>query len=643
MCGICGIVSKEPINGQTVSLMEKISSKLEHRGPDSNGFYSSGNVALAMRRLKIIDLDGGDQPLFSEDGSLVLVGNGEIYNHIELRNMLEAKGHRFASRSDCETIIHLYEDKGAACLDDLRGMFAFALYDSRSKKLFIARDRLGEKPLYYCHTGKEIIFASEMKAILAWLRPHGVEIDGNSFNLYLHYNYVPEPLTCVKGVSKLPAAHFLMIDTESCTVALKSYWNMESAAPVDGDPAKMIRDAFDDVARIIIRADVPVGVSLSGGIDSSAVAVFARKYSADSMHAFSVGYPGRPANDEREMAQSLAKKLGFIFHDLELKTEDFVQFFPEMVYCMDDPIADIAAFGYYSVSKAAREHGVPVLLSGLGGDELFWGYDWVVKVVKKNMALLSAREGQLKYHPITAAFHWILENCTVKQLSSCPHIIIKHFFMALSRERARFENPDRFIFYDEIPNFITAQWCVGEIVSDEFGSKIRHSNLYSFFENADWSNIPIKICKLLFNTWLYSNCIALGDRMSMANSVEMRLPVLDYRFVELVMGLRKSFPDHNLGYKRWFKDAMRGIVPDDVLDRKKMGFTPPVVQWYSAIVDEYGCGVEDGMLVAMGLIDRKRVAEFIKKASPCNGSLFVAYKIVLFDMWCRKIVEENGP
>jgi len=481
-----------------------------------------------------------------------------------------------------------------------------------------------------------------MKALLAWLRPRGVEIDGNSFNLYLHYNYVPEPLTCVKGVSKLPAAHFLVVDAESCSVSLKSYWDVEVAAPVDGDPVEMVRDAFDEVARIIIRADVPVGVSLSGGIDSSAVAVFARKYSVDSMHAFSVGYPGRPVNDERAMAQSLAQELGFVFHDLELRTEDFVRSFPEMVYCMDDPIADIAAFGYYSVSKAAREHGVPVLLSGLGGDELFWGYDWVAKAVGKNIAIRAVREGRARYRPVVAAFRWILDNCTFKQLLSCPDVVARHFFMAVNREKSRLANSDRFVFYDERPNFITACWCKKKIASDEFGNNANDDTLCSFFEDSDWSNIPIKICKLLFHTWLYSNCIALGDRMSMANSVEMRLPVLDYRFVELVMGLRKSFPDHDLGYKRWFRDAMRGIVPDAVLDRKKMGFTPPVVEWYRAIVDEYGGGVGDGMLVASGLVDRGRVAEFINKASACDGSLFVAYKLVLFDMWCRKIIQGNG-
>lgn len=640
MCGICGIAAKTPLDDRDAAILEEMNAALVRRGPDSEGFYRDGPVALAMRRLKIIDLEGGDQPLFSEDGAIVLVVNGEIYNHVELRRELEDRGHRFSSRSDCETIVHLYEEKGERCLDGLRGMFAFALFDSRRRKLFIARDRIGEKPLYYCRRGAEMAFASEMKALMPWLKPRGVEMDRDAFNLYLHYGYVPEPLTAVKGVRKLPAGHFLVVDPADFSLTEKKYWDLEDAEPVDGDPVELIRDAFDEVSRLIVRADVPVGVSLSGGIDSGAVAAFARRHYREDMHAFSVGYPGRPANDEREMAQRLARKLGLVFHDIELRADEFARFFPEMVYCMDDPVADIAAFGIYSVNRAARDHGVPVLLSGLGGDELFWGYPWVAEAVRKNLAKRAAMEGDGKYHFLAEACRWLLANISLKQALLRPDLAARRIFAAIHRERCRLDNPDRFVFYDERPNFLAGAECKKKLFPVD--EQLDDGLVFSFFESNDWEDIPAKICRFLFATWLQGDCLVLGDRMSMACSVECRLPLLDHRFVELVMGLRKVMPDHDLGYKRRFIDAMRGIVPGEVLDRRKMGFTPPVLQWYRAVVEMYGERIGDGCLVSMGIVKRDVLLRFVRRAVAADGGLAMAYKVVLFDMWCERTLGGDG-
>ena len=640
MCGICGIATQNQIEDRDAAILKNMNAALVHRGPDSEGFYRDRSVALAMRRLKIIDLDGGDQPLFSEDGTIALVVNGEIYNHVELRQKLEARGHRFSSHSDCESIVHLYEEKGERCLDELRGMFSLALFDSRRRKLFIARDRIGEKPLYYSRQGEELAFASEMKALMPWLKNKGVQVDQNAFNLYLHYGYVPEPLTAINGVRKLQAGHYLVLDLSDLTFREEKYWDLEDADPVEGDPVVLIRDAFDEVSRLIVRADVPVGVSLSGGIDSSAVAVFARRHYRDEMHAFSVGYPGRPENDERDMAEGLARKLGFAFHEIELRAEEFALFFPEMVYCMDDPVADIAAFGIYSVNRAAREQGVPVLLSGLGGDELFWGYPWVTEAVRKNLTKRAALEGNGRYHYLAEAIRWVYANIGLKQAMLNPGHIVRQILTAIKRERVRLDRPNRFIFYDERPNFLSGERFAAEWFPDD--ARIDEDLIFSFFESDDWEDVPAKISKFLFATWLQGDCLVLGDRMSMGCSVESRLPLLDYRFVELVMGLRKAMPDHDLGYKRRFIDALHGIVPDEVLDRRKMGFTPPVLQWYMAVVTMYGKRLEEGYLVTHGLVKNDVFVRFLRQAVSGQADLAMAYKVILFDMWCERMLGECG-
>lgn len=644
MCGICGLIQSSPISDRDFLNIKKMNGFLIHRGPDSEGYYRGTNIALAMRRLKIIDLFGGDQPLYNEDSSIVLIANGEIYNYVELRNDLLRRGHQFKSRSDCETIIHLYEEMGENCVHQLRGMFAFALYDKKRKRLFIARDRLSEKPLYYFRDNSAVYFASEMKALLSYLRTKSVKIDHNSLNMYFHYQFVPEPFTCIEGVYKLPAAHYMTVELQNFSITVEKYWDFEDVQHIVEDPAELIRQSFDNLSRIIIRADVPVGIALSGGIDSGALAVFASKYYREQMHVFSVGYPGKPENDERDMAKDLADKIGLTYHDVELTTEGLIRSFPKLAYYMDDPIADIAAFGYYAVNKKAREHGVPVLLNGLAGDELFWGYEWVRNTVKKNMMKkkIHSENSKRKYlrHCISSA----LGDIGIRQAIRYPFGMIRHFVNSVKREKHKMiHNQNRYIFYDDVPDFISAFYDKSSLYTDDFSASVNDDMLYSFFDDKDWDQIPIKVCKFLFHTWLYSNCVALGDRMSMASSIECRLPFLDYQFVELVMGLRKTYKDdYKLGYKKWFIDSMKNIIPEEILTRKKRGFTPPVNQWYEAIVNNYKDLCYDGYLSTEGVMRKDKLMDFMKKASSGRGNLFFAYKIVLFEMWYRQVVMGNG-
>jgi asparagine synthase (glutamine-hydrolysing) len=619
-----------------------MSAKLRHRGPDSSGLHHKGGVALAIRRLRIIDIEGGDQPLFNEDSSLALVVNGEIYNYVELRAELEARGHIFKTRSDCETILHLYEELGPGCLARLRGMFAFALHDTKKGEVMIARDRMGEKPLYYRAGPSEFIFSSEMKSLLAGLGPGRPELEPEAVNLFLHYQYVPEPLTPIKGVKKLPAAHYIRLKTADLSFALEKYWDMEDAAPVSGDPAELIRAAFDELGRYIIRADVPVGVALSGGLDSSAIACAAARHSPGGITAFSVGYPGRPDCDERGQAESLAGRLGMRFASTELSTAAMAGAFPEMVYAMDDPIADVAAYGYYSVSRLARENGVPVLLLGFGGDELFWGYRWARESLRRNFLKKELRAGApLRSLPVRETAG-LLATVSKRELLRNPLAEISRVSGAMDELRGKLgENPDRFILWDENPDFRAAFGFKKDLYADSFRAAVDDGLLYVPFTTSDWASIPLKTCRFLLDPWNVSNSVVQGDRLGMAFSVENRLPFLDHRFIELVIGLRKTYPeDYLLGAKGWFKDAMRGIVPEEVLARPKAGFIPPRDEWIRAVVERYGKLCIGGTLSSCGIMRTDTLAAFFCNINDTPGKLFFAYKLVLLEIWLRRYI--NG-
>jgi len=300
MCGICGIVTT--YNDSGPGIVQKMNAHLTHRGPDGEGYFHSQHISLGMRRLSIIGLNDGWQPIFNEDKSLVIVANGEIYNYIELRAELEKKNHIFSTHSDVENILHLYEDYGIDCVKYLRGMFSFALWDITMQRLLLVRDRMGEKPLYIYEEGETIYFASELKSLLQSNKIK-FEFDPISIDLYFHYGYVPEPLTPLKGVRKLPAGHLMLVDTTTWRVDERVYWNMDDIPPLEGNPIKLIREQLEDMSEIVVRSDVPVGVALSGGIDSSVIAVLAARKYPGILQAFSVGYPGRPAHDERDQAR----------------------------------------------------------------------------------------------------------------------------------------------------------------------------------------------------------------------------------------------------------------------------------------------------------------------------------------------------
>ena len=638
MCGIAGIISKLPLNARQVASVRAVNERLSHRGPDGEGEYCGQHVMLAMRRLSIIDLGGGWQPLYNEDRSLALIANGEIYNFVELRKELEALGHRFTTGSDCETILHLYEEHGLDCVQHLRGMFAFALWDNQRRRLVLARDRMGEKPLYLYENNGQLLFASEMKGLLA-SEMVPFELDPNAVNLYFHYQYVPEPATPLKGVRKLDAAHLLTVDVDPWRVEERCYWRMENAEPLEGDPAQLIRQELETVSEIVIRSDVPVGVALSGGLDSSAIAALAARKYPGTMHAFSVGYKGRPESDERADARALANYLEMPFHDVELETGAMVDSFPEVVYWRDDPIADISGCGYYSVMKLAREHGVPVVLQGQGGDELFWGYSWVRNAARQS-ARKAALRGALNRLPQYLSFD-LPRGFSRLDLGEWAHSLggLRPGWQSFQRDR---NTPaDQFVFFDLVSDFRDSARELRTVYADSFVEELNGSNPAKVFTFArPWPDIDVTLTRLICDTYLRENGIAQGDRLGMASSIELRLPLVDYKLVETVIGLRKFQTDRDRPAKSWFKAALDEVVPDWVMQRPKRGFSPPVREWHDSLFAAYGDSLIDGYLAQQNILTETSARQLAAGPFPPESIAPMSFKALVLETWCRQMHEQ---
>jgi asparagine synthase (glutamine-hydrolysing) len=604
MCGIAGVISGTPLCEEDIRAVQEMTVRLSHRGPDSSGFLQDTCFAMGMRRLSIIDLMGGDQPISNESEEISIVCNGEIYNHDDLRSRLQTRGHHFRSRSDVETIVHLYEEHGPSCVRFLRGMFAFALWDRRKNQLFLARDRIGEKPLHLYHdTNGKLWFSSEIRSLLAGMRKHSIGLSPKGVNLFLTFQYVPEPMTLLEGVSLLPAGHFLVLTPERIHEESEPYWTFLDGHECDGDPTERVRRVLDEACYLMGTADVPVGVALSGGIDSSLVAALTAKHYPGQIHAFTVGYPGLPESDERPIARGFAEHLGVPFTEVIVPTEEVVNSFTELVKAMDTPVADIAAHGYYAVSRAARFAGVPVLLSGMGGDEFFWGYDWVREAVFRN----SGERGW-KHLP-----SW------VKRIAS----------------RIGQKKPTFFEVHDELR--------MGDLWSrDGLAPQAMAALPESFWLKQasleEGARMDMAVSELLIRTWLRSNCLTLADRMSMAHSVEMRLPLLDVEAIHVVTGLRNAgLEDWKKPHKWLLIEAFGDLLPPEIIYRKKQGFTPPVENWLSQITEAYSPLLYDGALAKVGILDGSRLRSLIRRASPS-----FTHKLVLLEVWTRLVVERSS-
>ena len=637
------MVARRRLSSQDKEVIAAMGSALEHRGPDGAREVHGDNFAMSTRRLSIIDLHGGSQPLYNEDKSLVLICNGEIYNHVELRNALEGRGHKFSTRGDCEAILHLYEEQGDRCVHALRGMFAFALWDYKKRRLLLARDRMGEKPLYLVESGTSVVFASELKALIS----EGVvpfELDPDAVNAYFHFGYVPESMCAVKGVRKLPAGHTLSVEIDPWRHVQRRYWKLDDAPPLEGDPATMIRAELESISDIVVRSDVPVGVALSGGLDSSIVATLAAKKRPGALQAVTLGYAGYPRQDERKDARELARHLEIPLHEVELHVEDVVDALAEIHWHRDDPIGDIAGPAYYFTMQRARDEGLRVMLSGHGGDELFWGYGWVRGAVhatqRKRRARRRQRSGLREYLTVTRPP--ISYTGSVRWLRNWAGLRA-----GLQQRAMDLTSPaDRPVFYDLTPEFQAAMDVGRSIYTPAFASQIREGSEFDVFtaREQNSSSVDVTITRLICESYLAENGLAQIDRLSMASSVEVRQPFVDHRLIEVVTGLRKRSSDVDLPPKQWLRDAVKDIVPEFVRHRPKRGFTPPWRQWAHATADRYSEQLASGYLVEHGVLtaDAGRSLANRLHVSRLGVPWSIAEYSLSLELWCRAMASSAG-
>jgi asparagine synthase (glutamine-hydrolysing) len=565
MCGICGKLCFDPAETVRPELLRAMCDVMVHRGPDDEGYYQAGPVGLGMRRLSIIDVSGGHQPITNEDGSVVVVCNGEIYNFPELRKRLENNGHYLKTKTDVETIVHLYEDLGENCVKHLAGMFAFALWDARKRKLLIARDRVGKKPLFYSKTDDGLVFGSTIKSLLLDL---GVsrEIDLASIHHYLTYQYIPEPATIFSMVHKLPPAHFLVC--QGGKIRIERYWDLSFAEKWKGseaDAAARVAAAVEEATRVRLVSDVPVGAFLSGGIDSTIVVGFMSRLTSQAIRTFSIGFEEEGYN-ELKYARLAAKHFGTEHHEFVVKP-DAVGIMPELVWHFDEPMADSSGIPTYYVSKLTREH-VTVALNGDGGDEGFAGYE-------RYLAFQLARHGERIPAFIRKGF--IAPFAAQIPESSSPRSFsrrLKRFAQALDET-----GPDLYARWMTIfPNDMKASIYTADMMKT-VGSLDSRDYLRDAFARSDARDDLDRLLYADTVTYLPGDLLVKMDRTSMAHSLEARSPFLDHKVLELAAGLPPRMKLRGSVSKYILKKAVAGMLPKDILNRGKQGFGVPLGAW----------------------------------------------------------------
>jgi asparagine synthase (glutamine-hydrolysing) len=547
-----------------------MTATLRHRGPDDLGHYLAGPVGLGHRRLSIIDLATGHQPLSNEDESIWIVYNGELYNYPEMRAHLEKAGHRFATRSDTEVVVHAYEEYGVQCLKAMNGMFAFALWDGPRRRLLLARDRVGIKPLYYARLPHCLLFGSEIKALLA--HPHlERRLDLTALNLYLSLEYVPTPYSIFAGVKKLPPGHFLVM--EGSDIRVERYWDLhlDHSEPRDrrslNDCIAEVRQLLHDAVAMELIADVPVGVLLSGGIDSSAVAAMMTKASSLPVPSFSVAFDD-PSFDESAHARLVARHLGTEHHEFHLSADTALDTLPEITAGLDEPLGDSSIIPTYCLSRFTKQH-VKVALGGDGGDELFGGY-----------STLQAHRLADYYQRLTPAWlrrlvePWVLEKLPVSFDNLSLDFKLRRFLRdyELSPVVRHHRWLGSFTSEEKARLFTPAAADFREGVEDMVEGHARRSRTLDPLNQVLYCDLKL---------YLEGDILVKVDRASMANSLEVRVPLLNRLLVEYAASLPHAFKLRGLTTKFLLRRALEGFLPESILWRGKKGFNVPVARWFA--------------------------------------------------------------
>jgi asparagine synthase (glutamine-hydrolysing) len=625
MCGIVGQI-RPPGEQSDRVVLERMCAALEHRGPDARGVFLDRHVGLGVQRLRVVDLVSGDQPVRNEDGSVVVVLNGEIYNFRELREDLLRRGHRFVTKGDTEVIVHLYEEFGVDCVRHLHGMFAFAVWDRRRCELFLARDRIGKKPLFYSLRNGALSFASELRALLED-REIPRELDYGAFDCYLAYGYIPTPRSAFQAVSKLPPAHTLLLRDGRAT--LQRYWRLDYSRKLDvRDPRELhepIRDAVRDATRRRLIADVPLGAFLSGGIDSSAVVAAMTEVGDGPVKTFSIGFEHQ-GFDELPYARRVAELLGTEHHEFVVRP-DAMALVPRIVRHYGEPFGDASAIASFHLAEVTRQH-VTVALNGDGGDESFGGY---TRYVANALARRLERVPMVLRRAAAGAGQRI----TGGKVSSLRNKA-RRFSQVLP-----LDGPQRYACY--MSWFDQAQRA--ELYTDDFAELMSPSQAADVigrpWRDATGDHILDVMLEVDTATYLPDDLIAKIDIATMAHGLEARSPLLDHEFMEFAASIPAEMKIRGRQKKWIFREALRSWLPDEILDRPKQGFVVPVGEWFrNELHDDVREILLDPSTIGRGYFREQSVQAMLRRhTSGHNDETHRLWALFMLELWHREFVD----
>jgi asparagine synthase (glutamine-hydrolysing) len=635
VCGIAGVFHFDRDRRVDELLLDRATDVLAHRGPDGRGTHVDGSLGLGHRRLAIIDTsDAAAQPLSNEDGTVWIVFNGEIYNFLSLKEDLVRKGHKFRSRSDTETIVHLYEELGERCVEKLRGMFAFAIWDSRRERLFLARDRVGKKPLYFACTDDSFRFGSEIKAILEDPQvPREPEL--RALDLYLSFGYVPSPLTAFKGIEKLPPAHTLTIGRDG-EPRLRRYWELDMSPKVPVEtPAQAekleeeILATLDEATRLRMISDVPLGAFLSGGVDSSAVVASMKKAATGPVATFSIGFEEK-AWDESSFARLVAQHIGTEHTELTLRP-DSLDGIERLAWHYGEPFADPSLLPTSAVSKLARSK-VTVALSGDGGDEVFLGYERYM-----GMNLEETLERCPRFvRDVMYMRPW----APVLNMLGIGRQVRLGDHLGFARWRRGAEIWDRYFPAIEVTSPRTKERLLSDDTFRSLGGHDARAWLRSKIRSSDGETWTEKCAHADFTSYLPDDICVKVDVASMAYGLETRAPLLDHLLIEKVARLPFSQKLRGLRGKLVLKRALRSRLPKAILERRKMGFGVPIAHWFRGGFTRL---LEDVLLDSRargrGIFEPQAVLALVREHERQGGQENVLFALLMLELWFRKFVD----
>jgi asparagine synthase (glutamine-hydrolysing) len=624
VCGICGKINFDPRNAVSPALVKSMADMIEHRGPDDEGFFISGPVGLGFRRLSIIDLQTGHQPLSNEDDSVWIVFNGEIYNYLELRAFLTAKGHVFKTQTDTEVIVHLYEEVGEKCVERLRGMFAFAIWDSRAKTLFIARDRVGIKPLYYWLSEHSLTFASEIKALLAdpELKP---ELAPEMIDRFLTFFYVPGEETLLRNVFKLAPGSYMIVRNGKAEI--KQYWDLtfsptqQSLASAEAELLALL----DECVRMHMVSDVPVGFLLSGGVDSTAMLGMAVGKTEHRLGSFTLGFSEPGLADERPYARLAAETYGSDHHEMTISSRQFADFVPQFAWYMEEPCCEPQAIALYYVTRLAKDY-VKVLISGEGGDEAFAGYPiyrnlvWLERVKK----LLGPLKGGIS--STLSALHRMRYSQKIAKYQPLLGPRFPDYFYSRTSSPGTFFNREK-----------------KQLYSSSFGSHVDGQFSTAAIRRYMDGNSKGTVNAMLYadtKTSLPDDLLLKADKMTMANSIELRVPFLDHKFLEFAANLPEDFKVRRFTTKYIAKRALKDRVPHEILRRKKVGFPVPYERWMRTELKDWVSDILlDSAALSRGYFKKSCIERLLKEDLAQHNHPKEILSLVSLELWHRAFLK----